>query len=303
MIPCTFGPRYEFPDDAEESIWDKWAGGMDTENGVFAGANIVYVMAMRGDKLLGFVKGLRTKHELFVDEVLVAEEERGPQGLCTHMFRKLAEATAGRQRLQVKESNSGAIKSYKRLGYQTWYPSETGIFATQENDPGCMFMHAPRKTVLQKTEKFCQERRLADGIQLLLCAAMPIKGVTFDYVGKPAQTADEPAEEQEPQEKPDEEQDGDSSTGDVAAGDVELQETQTEQTETQTDPNMVDGMDDATGAAIENGREHNSGKIADSWGAKSVSSAVATMLNGSPPPALRHSVPDHSRSRSRVSQR
>ena len=93
---------------------------MNEGEGVFQDAKIVWVMAMRAGKLLGFVKALKTKHELFIDEALVAAEERGkPHGLNTHMFRLLAQAIAGRLRLQVRETNP-AIRSSRRIGFDDW---------------------------------------------------------------------------------------------------------------------------------------------------------------------------------------
>ena len=276
--------RLEFPDATDEKLWDRWAGGMDDENGVFVGANIVHVMAMRGGKLLGFVKALRTKTEVFVDEVLVAEEERGPQGLNTHMFRKLATTIMGRQRLQVKET-SPAIKSYRRMGYNNWNPSAGSSFAEVEADPHCVFMHAPRATVEQKTESFCKERPLAEGTQLLLCAAMPITGTTFDYVGKPTVAEGQEPPPLEPDGGLPRAQDG----GACPKGPTE---------EEVTDPNADAGRDDATNAAIDNGRE--TGKVATSWGANSVSSAAATMLNGTHTRTTPHAPPPapHTRTRS-----
>ena len=80
---------------------------MNEGEGVFQDAKIVWVMAMRAGKLLGFVKALKTKHELFIDEALVAAEERGkPHGLNTHMFRLLAQAIAGWLCLQVRETKT-----------------------------------------------------------------------------------------------------------------------------------------------------------------------------------------------------
>ena len=280
----------EFPDDTEQKLWDRWAGGMDEEQGVFVGANIVYVMAVRGGKLLGFVKALRTKAELFVDEVLVAEEERGPQGLCTHMFRKLAMTVAGRQRLQVKEAKEKVIKGYQRLGYTIWNPPRSGTFGGEEPDDLCMFMAASRQTVMKNSEAFCIGTPLAEGMQLLVCAALPITGTTFDHVGKPVDAA----EEQGP---PPLETDADGRDDDPMDGQMETEETEVEE-ETVTDPNADAGKDDCDADTVE--------KVADSWGANSVTSATATMLNGTThaaPVPLSHLHTPHAHARSRVSQR
>ena len=278
----------EFPDDTERELWDRWAGGMDEEQGVFVGANIIYVMAVRGGKLLGFVKALRTKAELFVDEVLVAEEERGPQGLCTHMFRKLAMTVAGRQRLQVKEAKEKVIKGYQRLGYTIWTPSRSGTFGGEEADELCTCMAASRQTVLQCSEAFCIGTPLAEGMQLLVCAAMPITGTTFDHVGKPVDAA----EEQGPPPLAGTDADG---RDDPMDGQVET-ETETEE-ETVTDPNTDAGKDACDADTVDT--------VAESWGASSLSSATATMLNGTThaPVPLSHLHTPHAHARSRVSQR
>ena len=278
--------RLEFPEDAERKLWDRWAGGMDEEQGVFVGANIVHVMAVRGGKLLGFVKALRTKTELFVDEVLVAEEERGPQGLCTHMFNKLAMTVAGRQRLQVKEAKEKVIKGYQRLGYTIWNSPQGGTLGGVEPERLCMFMAAARQTVLRNSAEFCSGTPLAEGTQLLVCAAMPITGITFDHVGKPAAEAQDDA--------PPLETDAD---GPVDPMEMEpSMETEVEE-ETVTDPNGDAGKDDCEADTV--------GKVADSWGANSVSSAAATMINGTThaPVPLPHPHTPHAHARSRVSQR
>ena len=276
----------EFPDDTERELWDRWAGGMDEEQGVFVGANIVYVMAVRGGKLLGFVKALRTKAELFVDEVLVAEEERGPQGLCTHMFRKLAMTVAGRQRLQVQEAKDKVIKGYQRLGYTIWNSPRSGNFEGVEPEDLCMFMAAARQTVLNNSTDFCMATPLAEGTQLLVCAAMPITGTTFDHVGKPA------AEAQGPPPLAGTDADG---RDDPMDGQVET-ETETEE-ETVTDPNTDAGKDACDADTVDT--------VAESWGASSISSATATMLNGTThaPVPLSHLHTPHAHARSRVSQR
>ena len=278
----------EFPDDTEQELWDRWAGGMDEEQGVFVGGNIIYVMAVRGGKLLGFVKALRTKTELFVDEVLVAEEERGPQGLCTHMFRKLAMTVAGRQRLQVKEAKEKVIQGYQRLGYTVWNSPRVGAFEGVEPDDLCMFMAAARQTVLNNSKAFCIATPLAEGTQLLVCAAMPITGTTFDHVGKPAAEAQGPPPPETDADGRDDPMDGPMET----ETEVEVDE------ETVTDPNTDAGKDDDCDADTVD-------KVAESWGASSVSSATATMLNGTThaPMPLSHLHTPHAHARSRVSQR
>ena len=110
---------------------------MRLRDGVFQNATIVWVQAMRAGKLLGFVKALKTTLELFIDEVLVAEDERGkPYGLNTHMFRLLAEAIPGRQRLQVLLTKDGAIRSYCRIGFDDWTAKAGTQFEGVEPDPG-----------------------------------------------------------------------------------------------------------------------------------------------------------------------
>ena len=253
----------EYPADTEEKRWDRWAGGMDYDKGVFVGANIIVVQAVQADKVIGFVKALRTRFELFVDEVLVAAEARGPQGINTHMFYKLATTVAGRQRLQVNESNAKAIKSYRRLGFTTWTPGASGSFAEEQPEDSCMFMQAPRATVLSNCKQFCERTALPEGIQLLICAAMPIAGVDFHYVGKPVESA-HGADVQGAQ------QDG------AGQGEELEEEHVAEQPEVVTDPNCDAGGDDATHAAADSGE----GKVATSWGATSLNSALSTMFNG-----------------------
>lgn len=267
---CLALLKREHPADTEHKLWDRWAGGMDYDTGVFVGANIIYVCAAREDKVIGFVKALRTRYELFIDEVLVAEEERGPQGINTHMFYKLATTVAGRQRLQVNEGNVKAIQSYRRLGFNTWTPGTSGSFAEEQPEDNCMFMQAPRATVTSNCKEFCQNKPIAEGIQLLICAAMPIVGVTFDHVGKPAESAHGPDVQGA-------QQDGAGQGEDEDGEHVH---------EVVTDPNCGMGGDDAAHAA----GDTNDGKVASSWGATSVTSAIATMLNGTqsrpPVPAL-----------------
>ena len=175
-----------------------------------------------------------------------------------------------------------AIKSYRRMGYNTWTPSASGSFAEEQPENDCMFMQAARATVLSKSEEFCNNTPLAEGIQLLVCAAMPIAGVTFDYVGKPVASAHGPdAQGAQP--------DGEGGAG---RGDDEHQvEVDGVHHEGVTDPNYAPGGDDATHAAGDSG----DGKVASSWGATSVTSAIATMLNGTVParPCPLHPTPPH----------
>ena len=50
---------------------------------MFEGCNVVHVMALGpGRVLLGFVKALVTRYEIFVDEVLVSEGARGQALSC-----------------------------------------------------------------------------------------------------------------------------------------------------------------------------------------------------------------------------
>ena len=96
--------------------------------------------------------------------------------------------------------------------------------------------------------------------------------VKFDYVAGRAPVY-EPAEQ--------EEQTPQQPQGEPGAGDIEEDGSQTGTGEFVADPNLDGGLDDATTAAVDNGREDNDKKIANScWGSTSLTSAFATMQNG-----------------------
>jgi len=78
----------EFPEASQRDLLDKWSGGAN-ETGMLAGANPVQVCAIRDGKLIGLLKLLVTRYEIYVDELLVAEAGRR-QGIALHLFAEVA---------------------------------------------------------------------------------------------------------------------------------------------------------------------------------------------------------------------
>ena len=114
--------RREYAECAEEASTRH--GEMGGE-GVFAGAEVqqVYVTGKGEEKeeLWGWLKVLRTRRELFVEELHVAEERRG-RYMSYHLLQGMVRATGAsggeRVRLQVEEGNGRARHTYEEAGFE-----------------------------------------------------------------------------------------------------------------------------------------------------------------------------------------
>ena len=184
--------RLEFPGATEEEINDKWAGGLGEtiDNGEGGPCNVVQVMAIRDGRLAGFLKVLVTTKELWVEELLVDEGERGKRIAWRMMDRLLREKGLNRKllRLQVRKDNHLAIKLYVQGWlFKKWVERSSG------NWMGCT---AKPEETHELYESTCARTRDAinaflterppqddDGFVMKLFAAHQIAGVVFDRVG------------------------------------------------------------------------------------------------------------------------
>lgn len=185
--------RLEFPLATQEEINDRWAGGLGEtiDNGEGGPCNVVQVMAIRdGTRLAGFLKVLVTTKELWVEELLVDEGERGKRIAWRMMDRLLGEKGLNRKllRLQVRKDNHLAIKLYVQGWlFKKWVERSSG------NWMGCT---AKPEETHELYESTCARTRDAinaflterppqddDGLVMKLFAAHQIPGVVFDRVG------------------------------------------------------------------------------------------------------------------------
>ena len=185
--------RLEFPLATDEEINDRWAGGLGEtiDNGEGGPCNVVQVMAIRdGTRLAGFLKVLVTTKELWVEELLVDEGERGKRIAWRMMDRLLGEKGLNRKllRLQVRKDNHLAIKLYVQGWlFKKWVERSSG------NWKGCT---AKPEETHELYESTCARTRDAinaflterppqddDGFVMKLFAAHQIPGVVFDRVG------------------------------------------------------------------------------------------------------------------------
>ena len=176
----------EFPEAREEELLDKWAGGAN-EDGVFTGANPVQVCALRDGELLGFMKVLVTKYEVYVDEVLVASAGRR-KGIALHLFAAVCNLfpDARRIRLQVIKT-IGAVELYKALSFREWKAPKAARGHDRDfkgittDDSSRMFMHAEVDEVLRNANDLLLVKPALDG-RLWSQACFPIAGAKVNLV-------------------------------------------------------------------------------------------------------------------------
>ena len=149
-----------YPDHSSTKVLDQWGGGVN-DTPLFEDANLVHIVMHKAGTMLGFMKCLMTKREIFVDEVLVDLPLCKGKALASHMMDKATTLHKKPQlvRLQVDIENAPAIflykgdeeKGKKGWGMEWWEPrpKRTSAFYKVEElcDAGCKFMEGPRLQV------------------------------------------------------------------------------------------------------------------------------------------------------------
>ena len=167
------------------SLSDKWEG-METEQKVFEGSELLQVVAQAADgRVKGFAKGFRmqTQGELYFDETLIAEEDRG-QELLPHMILALIDLCeqgapkVKRVRMQCEATKHVVLrgeekaidmveKVYKRVGISTpWKEKTTGAWEGVGPNEGYVMVTGTRASVLKACEARTNARPLDMGVEM-----------------------------------------------------------------------------------------------------------------------------------------
>ena len=172
----------EFADESRDSLLDRW-NGFSTE-GVFKGSVLVHVLVRATDgRLMGFAKGFimavqARVSEVYLDEVLVAEVDRG-QRLLQHMIVALVDACkqAGSKVTRVRMQ---CVRGAKMIGgrsvnlhEQVYTPMNLGTeyqapasthspwFETGPSDPSYIMLHGQGEAVREAVAALAAEKPLA----------------------------------------------------------------------------------------------------------------------------------------------
>jgi ribosomal protein S18 acetylase RimI-like enzyme len=167
----------EFPRESAAKLVDRWEGGLD-EEGFFEGCNVVQVMILKGETLIGFIKALVVPHEIFIDELLITKAARG-RGLSAHLAAQLTAMfpKVRRVRLQVRSDNRTAIHVYTKWGMGRWNAPKSEASAWHgilPEDESFEFMGARRAAVHENVVRLSQEKPLAQNLTVLRRSAFPI---------------------------------------------------------------------------------------------------------------------------------
>jgi hypothetical protein len=173
--------------ESHESLLDRWSGV--SSDGVFEGSMLVHVLARaeRG-RVMGFAKGFMMEvqagiWEVYLDEVLVGEEDRG-QRLLQHMLVALLDACmrAGskvtRVRLQCVRGCKMVGDRSVNLQEQVYTPIALGAeyhapaselspwCGTGVDDPNYIMLHGKGADVREAAENLAASKPLAMGVTL-----------------------------------------------------------------------------------------------------------------------------------------
>jgi ribonuclease HI/GNAT superfamily N-acetyltransferase len=149
-----------YPEDSPTARRNRWADGVGL-GAPFAGAYLLRSVALVGGVVVGFVKVLVTRGELFVDEIAVHKQYQR-KGLGAFLLLDILQAVSRpRVRLQYRIDNTDAERAYTCWGLSLWTPPSSGPYrdAGVEDAAVHAMMAGPRKTVLEGLERRCSEKQ------------------------------------------------------------------------------------------------------------------------------------------------
>ena len=174
----------EFPKATRDELIEKWAQGGDA-TGIYSGRTVVHALVVRGDTLLGFLKGLVGSKENYWDELLIAEAARGQKG-AQHLMHAMTTAypKVGRLRLMVSlsETKGPARKVYVRSNFSKDRPAGRTVI-WDEPEEGCQMMGATRGAVHGAVRQVVAEHPLPADVRIIICVAGEGASADADGVG------------------------------------------------------------------------------------------------------------------------
>ena len=272
--------KAEFPNETDCQRADRWAGGLGPDNTMWE--NMVYVLAMREGRLLGFEKALVRGDGLETCEFLVAADARGC-GIGNAVHEKMLRLFKRRKNLlMVRLDNKRAQKLYM----DDWQmPAHVvaksgdwqGYGVKDEDKDTHMMLEGSGARTLKAVQAMCAKRPLAEGITLHVHATFDVPGIELDHVGvhgwvpeaPPLHADDDPALEDGDEDGRADENEQDDDDGSAGGAPVEL--AQADDSE-----NEIDGID---GAGLE--EDEQAGSKADpAHGSKTLANVITCMHNG-----------------------